>query len=57
MLEYLQSINLCAPPALICSRNKMGDGRAWESENSKDLMTAEEKHLTQNYTKSGIFIS
>lgn len=56
MLEYLQSINLCAPPALICIRNKMGDGRVWESENSKDLMTAEEKHLTQNCTKSGIFI-
>ena len=23
MLEYLQSINLCAPPALICIRSKM----------------------------------
>lgn len=44
VLKYLQSINLCSLQALICIRNIMGDGRAWESESSKDLMTAEEKY-------------
>lgn len=45
MLKYLQSISLCSIQAL-CIRNIMGYGRAWESENSKDLMSAKEKYLT-----------
>lgn len=46
VLKYLQSVHLCSCQALICIRNITGDGRAWESENSKDLMTVEGKYPT-----------